>query len=92
MEKHNYSSTDSSWKDQKSRMDDMIAKLKLEIKEVKNIDKDLTRQFILLGGKISQLKITQEQDDAFYNGQPESPSVAADEISNKGDISIDTKF
>lgn len=44
-------------------MEDMLARLKSEIKEVKTIDKELTRQFIQLGGMINELKSSQEEDD-----------------------------
>ena len=56
----------SSWSEQKSRMDDMLAKLKTEIQEVKSIDKDLTRQFISLGGIINQIKTEQIEDELDF--------------------------
>ena len=54
-----------SWSEQKSRMDAMLLKLKNEIQEVKTMDKDLTRQFITLGGQINKMKDEQlfEEDD-----------------------------
>ena len=46
-------------------MDAMLLKLKNEIQDVKTMDKDLTRQFITLGGQINKIKNEQlfEEDD-----------------------------
>lgn len=55
--------TTTSWSEQKSRMDAMLAKLKSEIQEVKSMDKDLTRQFISLGGIINQIKAEQQEEE-----------------------------
>ena len=55
-----------SWNDQKNRMDDMLAKLKNEIQDVKALDKDLTRQFINLGGIINKIKTEQLDEDVYY--------------------------
>ena len=54
-----------SWNEQKNRMESMLAKLKNEIQDIKTMDKDLTRQFITLGGLISKIKNEQlfEEDD-----------------------------
>ena len=52
---------DLQWKEQKIRMDEMLSRLKAEIKEVRAIDKDLTRQFITLGTTINHLKAKQRQ-------------------------------
>ena len=58
------SSTNSAvWNAQKVRMDEKLAKLKSDIQEVKSMDKDLTRQFISLGGIINQIKDSQMDDD-----------------------------
>ena len=96
MEKKDLASSDPSWRVQKLRMDDMIAKLKTEIKEVKSIDKNLTRQFIMLGGKINKLKISQDNDDDEFYIQAETGCIAKDQeigiIVANGDLSIDTKL
>lgn len=55
--------SDLSWTEKKGRIDDMLDKLKNELKEVKNTDKDLTRQFINLGGKINELKTRRLEDE-----------------------------
>ena len=54
-----------NWSEQKTRMDSMLTKLKNEIQDVKSMDKDLTRQFINLGGLINKIKNDQldEGDD-----------------------------
>ena len=54
-----------NWSEQKNRMDAMLLKLKNEIQDVKTMDKDLTRQFITLGGQINKIKNEQlfEEDD-----------------------------
>lgn len=54
-----------NWSEQKTRMDAMLLKLKNEIQDVKTMDKDLTRQFITLGGQINKIKNEQlfEEDD-----------------------------
>ena len=49
------------WDEQKVRMDAMLDKLKNELKEIKGTDKDLTKQFISLGGKINELKVEKER-------------------------------
>ena len=54
-----------SWNEQKSRMDDMLAKLKNDIQDVKAMDKDLTRQFINLGGMINKIK-TEQEEEVYY--------------------------
>ena len=54
------------WSEQKNRMDDMLSKLKSEIQEVKSMDKDLTRQFINLGGIINKIKTDQLDDEDDY--------------------------
>ena len=55
---------DLPWEQQKKRMNEMLTKLKAEIKEVRTIDKDLTRQFITLGTTINELKAKQRQLDS----------------------------
>ena len=62
---NNTSESNNSWSEQKSRMDDMLAKLKNEIQEVKSMDKDLTRQFINLGGLINKIKTDQLDEEDF---------------------------
>ena len=54
-------SSHEAWEEQKGRMDKMLAKLKQDMQEVKSMDKNLTRQFIQLGGQIKELKTTEKQ-------------------------------
>ena len=44
------------WNKQKLHINEMISKLKADLKDVQGIDKDLTRQFILLGSQINKIK------------------------------------
>ena len=61
----NNEKSQENWSEQKTRMDAMLLKLKNEIQDVKTMDKDLTRQFITLGGQINKIKNEQlfEEDD-----------------------------
>ena len=45
-----------TWNEQRTRIDGLLSTLKKEMQEVKTMDKNLTRQFIHLGGKIQELK------------------------------------
>ena len=45
-----------TWDQQRTRIDGLLSTLKKEMQEVKTMDKNLTRQFIHLGGKIQELK------------------------------------
>ena len=45
-----------TWDEQRTRIDGLLSTLKKEMQEVKSMDKNLTRQFIHLGGKIQELK------------------------------------
>jgi len=65
MKKNPGDNAQESWSEQKSRMDNMLAKLKNEIQEVKSMDKDLTRQFINLGGLINKIKTDQLDEEEF---------------------------
>merc|ERR1712168_1002120 len=57
------------WSKQKERMDAILLNLKTELKEVKNTDKVLTKQFIRLGGKINELKeVKAKQMEYELNG------------------------
>lgn len=78
----------TSWSEQKSRMDAMLAKLKSEIQEVKSMDKDLTRQFISLGGIINQIKAEQLEDDDTIDLEDDIKEDPSDE-NDEGD---DTKL
>ena len=44
------------WNKQKLHINEMISKLKADLKDVQGLDKDLTRQFILLGSQINKIK------------------------------------
>ena len=44
------------WNKQKLHVNEMISKLKADLKDVQGLDKDLTRQFILLGSQINKIK------------------------------------
>ena len=71
---------DLPWEQQKIRMDEMLTKLKAEIKEVRAIDKDLTRQFITLGTTINELKAKQRQRQMSESDDDESQQVFSVEV------------
>lgn len=50
-----------TWDQQRTRIDGLLSTLKKEMQEVKTMDKNLTRQFIHLGGKIQELKKAEEK-------------------------------
>ena len=50
-----------TWDQQRTRIDGLLSTLKKEMQEVKVMDKNLTRQFIHLGGKIQELKAVEQQ-------------------------------
>ena len=50
-----------TWDKQRTRIDGLLSTLKKEMQEVKVMDKNLTRQFIHLGGKIQELKAVEKQ-------------------------------
>lgn len=50
-----------NWDAQRNRIDGLLSTLKKEMQEVKSMDKNLTRQFIHLGGKIQELKKVEEK-------------------------------
>ena len=66
---------DLPWEEQKLRMNEMLTKLKAEIKEVRAIDKDLTRQFITLGTTINELKAKQRQRQMSESDDDECQQV-----------------
>ena len=75
-----------SWTDQKSRMDHMLAKLKTEIKEVQVLDKHLTRQFIVLGGQINELKHQQDEAEAAEFNRENSEGPVPETAHFEGDF------
>lgn len=52
----NTKSEEEIWNKQKLHINEMISKLKADLKDVQGLDKDLTRQFILLGSQINKIK------------------------------------
>ena len=52
-----------TWDAQRTRIDGLLSTLKKEMQEVKTMDKNLTRQFIHLGGKIQELKVEKQLYD-----------------------------
>ena len=61
------------WNKQKLHIDEMINKLKSDLKDVQGLDKDLTRQFILLGSQINKIKYDMNEsfDDTSFDEQTE---------------------
>ena len=56
----------SSFQDRKTKLDEFIDKLRADIQVIKQLDKDLTRQFIQLGNNINLLKQKNDIDDFHF--------------------------
>ena len=56
----------SSFQDRKTKLDEVIDKLRADIQVIKQLDKDLTRQFIQLGNNINLLKQKNDIDDFHF--------------------------
>ncbi len=86
------------WNQQRSRIDGLLSTLKQEMQEVKSMDKNLTRQFIQLGGKIQKLKEVEKQyfEQLSLQGQgffeEEEDVVVANENGISTTVGHDTRF
>ena len=73
------------WDRRKNNINELLTKLRTDLKEVQGIDKDLTRKFITLGGEINNLKYDLleneiESNDVIYEDEE---TECQDEVNTK---------